>query len=183
MRLKEEKSHPIVSESWDDVDLQPSTEWDDHKVTNTNHSGLKPTDVVTSYNQMGGGGGTVSPPHTIDHTMSSGDGMWDSEVESKGSQTVFPEAFADPASVTVSSSGSLPPLPGLPRASSAQPTSLASTAPTLPQQSTPGSLLQQQQQQNTPVPLPQRPISTSTRYERTMYVQYVYALKCIPIKF
>ena len=118
--LLEEKI--LGSESWDGVDPQPSTEWDDHQGTTAVHS--RPP------------GATGSPGQQLEP-----DRAWESEVECKESQTLFPEAFSEPTHTT-----SVP--LGVPTASSAQPTAITDT--TVPHQGTPGSL----PRQGTPGSLP-----------------------------
>ena len=148
----EEKTPPIpvATEAWDDLDPQPSTEWDDHQhyhqVTAADHT--TPLHVLHTSSLQTGSPVAPLPPDSVD--PGSVDQMWDSESENKASQPLFPEAFSEgtaatpplptsvPVATTLSLAGGLP-LPGLPTASCAQPTALTAPTPALPRQPTPGS--------------------------------------------
>ncbi|CAI8030040.1 hypothetical protein GBAR_LOCUS17024 [Geodia barretti] len=140
-RGREEKSHPlpVAAEAWDDeMDPQPSTEWEDHRKT----------------------AGSPAQPSPLEPSSAVADQTWDSEAESKGSQTLFPEAFTDPATSEIPGL----PIPGLPTASSAQPTALAATSlGSLPHPTTPGSL----PHQTTPGYLPRQMTPGSLPHQTT----------------
>lgn len=133
--------NPIQTEAWEEVDPQPSTEWEDHQLHQVTHhwGALGTTGDHCVYVYIALSPQTGSPPHhpnsidpaAVDHT-------WDSEAESKGSQPLFPEAipFTEPS--PMGAANTLP-LVGLPTASCAQPTPHTATAPALPRQPTPGS--------------------------------------------
>ena len=143
---------PMATEAWEDMDPQPSTEWDDHHHHHHHHHHhqvttiyqFRPLDatglvvcvscLVSNLPQTVSPVGLHIPPNDLSDP-SPGDQTWDSEAESKSSQPLFPEAipFSEPSPVASSL-----PLTGLPTASCAQPTPLTATTPALPRQPTPG---------------------------------------------